>query len=126
LAASSSSIPLGDVVLKVGAGSPEQIEIHEIGTIGPTVTVKVLVNAQGAGNRIWCENIIACSHVLVFTLTGAQVPVIAGLSSELVGKSVVVSLDNMIFGIELKSGVIVEVPQGTTQVNSERSQGYVV
>jgi hypothetical protein len=55
-------IPLGDVVLKVGAGSPEQIEIHEIGTIGPTVTVKVLVNAQGAGNRIWCENIIACSR----------------------------------------------------------------
>jgi hypothetical protein len=62
----------------------------------------------------------------VFTLTGAQVPVIAGLSSELVGKSVVVSLRQYDIGIELKSGVIVEVPQGTTQVNSERSQGYVV
>jgi hypothetical protein len=51
---------------------------------------------------------------VLLPLTGAQVPVIAGLSSELVGKSVVVSLRQYDIGIELKSGVIVEVPQGTT------------
>jgi hypothetical protein len=85
------------------------LKIHESGTIGPTVTVKVLKLMQ-AGNRIWCENIIACSLLCLYLLlTGAQVPVIGGLSSELVGKSVVVS-HNMI--IELKSGVIVEVPTG--------------
>jgi hypothetical protein len=40
-------IPLGDVVLKVGAGSPEIEKSTKSGTIGPTVTVKVLVNARG-------------------------------------------------------------------------------
>jgi predicted transcriptional regulator len=85
-------IPLGETLLKLGAGSPEHIEKSEkSGSIGPIEILNVVVFAQGNNIRSGVKVYVVVPIVEVSTEKGLQVPVIGGVLVDVVGKTVGVS-----------------------------------
>jgi hypothetical protein len=87
-------------------------------TKGKTVTFNVWVVAQGCKLGFGVK-----PPLTVLLIAGDQVP---DIPFGEVGPKIGEGEPKQIGAIGLKLGVVVKVPQGTLQVITERSQGYVV
>jgi hypothetical protein len=94
------------------------IPVNDGETKGKTVTFNVWLVAQG------CKLDLSKTYQLtvLLTIAGDQVP---DIPFGEVGPKIGEGEPKQIGAIGLKLGVVVKVPQGTLQVITERSQGYV-